>query len=322
MKTRKLTLSLILACGFIAAALAVFLLVDGNPDLVPVNIIPDHGYITQEDYWHYIDRQGFDHPDPASLFEKGLVNKHTLPFFFFLNETYRGLGAAEQSEAVRAHMQLILATPEKAQRMFELYRAHEEYRKELMGNHDRWFSRLAPGEMIATLRDLQKFRRVRFGREAADALFGVEVKSLEYTIRKHAIITGKRAGGIEKEKRLARLRLEMWGDQSETIDSRLTPAQRCEEKINIYENDFADLGEKERLDRIRGIRLEFFPPEEVNRLEGADRRSRNTRKKDRDYYRRSRPILDARDLTETEKNEKLMDLQNEIYGAPGGSGLR
>ncbi len=107
------------------------------------------------------------------------------------------------------------------------------------------------------------------------------------------------------------------------IDSWQTTARwRCEEKIALYENDFRDLDEEERLKRIRRIRLEFFPPDEVKRMEAADRRSALARRRDREYYRRSRPILEDRDITDAEKGELLMKLQHEIYGPPGAAGSR
>ncbi len=50
------------------------------------------------------------------------------------------------------------------------------------------------------LREMQDARRARFGSERADILFSTEIKSLEYTLRKHAIITDKKMPGREKEK--------------------------------------------------------------------------------------------------------------------------
>lgn len=311
----------IIAGTAIAAALA-FIFLFRFADPVPINIITDHHDITARDYQDFMARREFDHPDHGALFANGVVTRQTIPFLNHLAMQYRELPEPGRTKAVNDAIIGLLGPGDRGDAMLEIARLHLANQREEAKHRIRWFSERDMEKVLVNLREMQDARRARFGRERADILFGTEIKSLEYTLRKHAITTDKKMPGREKEKRLTSLRKSMWGNEAATIDSWQTPAQRCGEKIALYENDFRDLDEDERLKRIRQIRLEFFPLDEVKRMEAADRRSAIARRRDREYYRRSRPILEDRDITDAEKSELLMNLQHEIYGSPGGAGIR
>lgn len=321
MKSLTRAYPFILAGTAVSAVLSLFFL-SCSPDPVPVNIITDHGDITAEDYRRFMGRRTFDHPDPATLFANGAVTRQTIPFLNHLAEQVRDLPESEREEAVNNLIRSILGPSDHTSALLQISRIYRVTLEEEGRHRRRWFSERDMEKLIANLLELQELRRSRFGKKTADTLFGTEIKSFEYALRKHGIITDKKATGLEKEKRLASLRVSMWGEEAATVDAWQTPAQRCEEKIALYENDFEDLDEEERRKRIRKIRLDYFTPEEVNRMEAADRREVIARRRDREYYRRSRPIIDDRDITDTEKSELLMELQHEIYGSPGGAGRR
>lgn len=282
-------------------------------------IIPRTRRITQEDYWNAINKaRPFAGNDAEAFFREDVANKHTLDFFGFLQNRFQDMEYAEHMEAVRQYLRDTIHPPEKAEEMYELYGKYNEYQKEFYFNQSRLVKTGTPAEMLESLRDIQEARRAHFGREAADAIFGVEVKSNEYALRKQTIIGDTGLTGSEKEERLSTLRREMWGAEADTVEGKQDPRERYREKLKIYEADLSRMDDGERATLIRKLRQDLFTSEEVERMEKSDRQLAFIKARDREYSVKRHAIMDS-DLSEEEKNRKIRELHNQIYGGSGTS---
>ncbi len=305
----------LIAAGLTAAVVLIFFLLKDNSTRESAGIIDNKYHITQQDYWdsHHAG-ETFESSAAKDYFSQGVANKHTLDFFSFLQDRFRDMGYDEHMKAVRGYLYGTIRPREKAEEMYELYAKYNDYQKELYMDRDRWAPGGTPEEMLENLRKIQDFRRQRFGKDAADAIFGVEVKSSEYALRKQIIIGDTGMAGAEKEKRLASLRRDMWGDQGDAADGPQRPLDRYNEKLKIYEADLASMTAEERDQKIREFRRELFTPEEAERMESADLQLKLLRARDSEYSRLSRSILDDKNLSEQEKNRRIRELHNRIYG--------
>ncbi len=284
----------------------------------PAGIINKKYLITREDYWQSLRPAGrFDSNAIGTYFVNEAANKHTLDFFGHLQDRFKDMEYDDHMRAVREYLHETIRPDEKAEEMFELYGRYNEYQKELYLDQKRWAASGTPEAMLENLREMQEFRRQHFGQDAADAIFGVEVKSNEYALRRQIIIGETGITGKEKEARLASLRREMWGDQADIIDAGQDPRDRYLEKLKIHEAELAGMNEEERERQIREFRREVFSPAEAGLMDNADRQLKYIRDRDRDYARLSRAILDDRDLSEAEKNRKIRELHSRLYGGYG-----
>jgi len=316
---RKISIKTIIIVGtIILIVIITFFILKKNQSSDTAGILHKKYPITQEDYWNsFNNAKSFDDDETGTYFMQDVANKHTLDLFSFLQSKFKDMEYNEHMQAVRDYLLDKIRPPEKAEEMYVLYGKYNEYQKELYLDQKRWVKNGTPEEMLENLREIQEFRRQHFGQETADAIFGVEVKSNEYALRKQIIIGGSRLTGGEKEERLVSLRREMWGDQADTIDDRISLQDRYNEKMKIFKGDLAGMSEEEREQKIREFRREIFSPEAVERMENADRQLKYMKQRDSEYSRLSRGILDDKGLTEQEKNRKIRQLHDQIYGGYG-----
>lgn len=310
---------IVIALGVLIVIITAITLITRSKRAVPPNII-DRNRISLEDYRKIFNTASFEKSDPSSYFAKNVANRYTVDYFNFMMKKFRNDDFGKHLDSVHDYIFSNINPPEKAERMFELYRQYVDYQKELYVNQNRYTDQETPDGKLAGLRDLQEFRRKRFGDETADALFGVEVKSAEYAIRRQALVTDTPLDGPEKERKLAELRREMWGSESEGVDELQSPEYRCDEKLRIYEQDLARMSEADREAKIREIRSEFYPPEQVARMEGADRQVKAMRDREAGYARESREIIGNGSLSQSEKEGKLRELHRRVYGTAANPG--
>jgi len=278
-------------------------------------IIDKKQRITPQDYWNYLDARGRVNSRSAeNSFADTIANEHTLDFFSDLQGRFKDMAYDEHMRAVRRYLHETIRPPEKAEEMYRLYGTYNNYQKEIYLDQKRWNAGGTPEKMLENLREIQELRRRHFGKDTADSIFGVEVKGNEYALRKQIIIGDTGMAGAEKEKRLASLRRDMWGDQGDAADGPQRPLDRYNEKLKIYEADLASMTAEERDQKIREFRRELFTPEEAERMESADLQLKLLRARDSEYSRLSRSILDDKNLSEQEKNRRIRELHNRIYG--------
>lgn len=310
--------TVLIAAGTISAVIIVLLIATNRQSRDTAIIIGSKHPVTQEDYWNSLNtKDRFDSTGAADCFRDVVANNHTLDFFNFLQGNFKELVYSDHMKAVRTYLHDTIRPPEKAEEMYELYGRYTEYQKEIYLDQKRWAASGSPEVMLENLKKIQEMRRQRFGHDTADSIFGVEVKSNEYALRKQIVIGDTALRGREKEERLAALRREMWGEQADTVDGRQSPVDRYGEKLKIHQADLASMDEQDRARKISEIRREIFTPEEAGRMDDADRQLKLTRKRDSEYSRLSRAILDDNKLSEQEKNRQIRELHNSLYGGPG-----
>ena len=76
----------------------------------------------------------------------------------------------------------------------------------------------------------------------------------------------------------------------------------------------SDLSEKQKQDKLTEIRKSIFPPDVVLRLEAVDVKIEAEKERDAQYQEDYNDIMNRNDISSDEKNYKIKELQNRIYG--------
>jgi lipase chaperone LimK len=282
----------------------------------------DEGYVIDpdrdiklKDVENFHKNYEFDDNEIRDYFSTGVINNYTLLFFMSMDERFKdSKNLEEHMEKAREYLYSVMS-PEEAERLLLVYRTYMNYQVTLADRTARWGNPTTPEEAIAFLHKLQEYRREVFGREAADALFGVSVKAQEYPIRRNMIVGDKDLYGAEKDKRLGELNRDMWAEEAEAVEAYREPYARYQEKLQIYEKDLAEMrSEEDRQEKIREFREELFTPEQVARLDEVDRIIAADRKKEETYRAREERVKSDPNLDADERAEKIRELQDEIFG--------
>jgi len=168
--------------------------------------------------------------------------------------------------------------------------------------------------MLALLYRVQIFRREAMGKETADALFGAEVKEKEYFLRREMVIADPALYGRDKERRLDKLKSDMWEGEAIPIGEDDTPYNRYQLKMQLYAKDLAGLGEKERKLKIEEFRKEFFTREQIGKLRDVDARMSGEQETLKRYREAEKKILEARDMPRALREQKINALQDDYFG--------
>jgi len=155
---------------------------------------------------------------------------------------------------------------------------------------------------------------IELDRETADALFGAEVKEKEYFLRREMIIADPALYGRDKERRLDKLKSDMWEGEAIPIGEDDIPYNRYQLKMQLYAKDLAGLGEKERKLKIEEFRKEFFTREQIGKLRNADARMAGEKETLKRYREAEKKILEARDMPRVQSKQKINALQDEYFG--------
>ncbi len=284
---------------------------DGN-DLGP-SIIGDNVKISAQDIHLNLKGIKFDNDAIAKHFSGSVVTPFTVKFFKFLQRRFRDMDFDAHLRAVEEYLHRTM-DPARAAEMFELYKRFLDYEKKLSETARKWPMPTTSQEAIQYLRNVQKYRRDFFGNEIADVLFGAQVKHQEYSIRKQSIIADNNLYGKDKEKLINKLRRDMWGEDGNTIDNSMRPYDQYREKIAMYDKDLSELDENTRKEKIKEYRREYFSPEIVERLDKVDEQLEMEKKSEADYRAKEQKIMSDPNLTAQQKEEKILELQNEMFG--------
>jgi lipase chaperone LimK len=202
----------------------------------------------------------------------------------------------------------------EAQRLFEFYKKYLKCEIEI-GSNQKYRAKIPdPKLILALLYKIQNVRRDRLGKETADALFGSEVKEREYLLRRAITIGDNTLYGKEKENRLQKLKYDMWDDEVISIGEDRNPYNRYQLKLLLYQKDLAELSMEERTKKIEEFRKEFFSKEQIKRLCEVDDQIAKDKEKMERYRAAERKILDSRNITEEEKDERIKALQEKFFG--------
>ncbi|MCP3922933.1 MAG: lipase chaperone [Desulfobacterales bacterium] len=199
--------------------------------------------------------------------------------------------------------------------IFETYKSYLTCEVDISKNIDmKSINSFDPLEVIEALSNVQNLRRLKMGDDLADALFGAQVKSSEYSIRKAAILRDDSLYGNEKEEALQTLNNDMWGDESDDVGKNLSAYNLYQEKLNIYKKDIEELGSEEKSEMIRNFRKDFFSEDAVKNLEAVESRREEEKNRESLYNEKEKEIVDSQDLDDDAKIEKIEALQDEIFG--------
>lgn len=277
------------------------------------DIIGDNVKISAQDIHLNLKGIKFDNDAISKHFSGSIVTPFTVKFFKFLQRQFRDMDYEAHLRAVEEYLHRTMDTARAAE-MFELYKRFLAYEKGLAETARSWPMPTTSKEAIEYLRNVQKYRRDFFGNDVADILFGAQVKHQEYSIRKQNIIADKNLYGKDKEKLISKLRQDMWGEDGATIDNSLRPYDQYREKLAIYEKDLSELDENSRKEKIREYRQQYFSPEIVERLEKVDEQLALDQKTEQDYRAKEQKIMSDPNLTAQQKEEKILELQSEVFG--------
>ncbi len=151
------------------------------------------------------------------------------------------------------------------------------------------------------------------GKENADMLFGSEVKEREYNLRRAIIIGDNTLYGKEKEARLQKLKSDMWDGEVNLMVEESNPYNRYQFKMQLYQKDLSELGEKEQKLKIDEFRKEFFTKEEIKKLAAVDKQIAQEKQNMERYRLAERNILNLRDIPSEEKAKRIKLLQDEFF---------
>jgi lipase chaperone LimK len=302
-----------------AAGIVILVIISGH---IVVKKKSDEGYVIDKSYniklkdiETYYKSMDFNEENVKEIFGENVINQYTLKFFQSMDEKFKDAKNLEDHlEKARLYLYSVMSS-EEADKVLAVYKTYMNFQLSLAGKTKVWGSPTTPEEAIAYLHTLQEYRREVFGKENADALFGVSVKAQEYPIRRGVIIGDKDAYGAEKEKKLKELNKDMWGEEADSVEAYAKPYTRYQEKLQIYKKDLDELGsDAEKQAKIRKFREELFTPEQVQRLDEVDRVIGDEKKREENYAAQESRIKSDPNLDKEEKEKKIRELQDETFG--------
>lgn len=315
-KNRKI---IITAFVILAVGLIGYIIYTKQSKDVPVNIVSSSKNIPVQDAKMFL--KGFPaqtvNEDPRKYFSKDIVNLYTVRFFKFIQSQIEFTTREQHLQTVKNYLYSVL-DPQKADEMFALYEKFLDYEIGLRDKTKSWSQPGTNDDLLRYLQTIHNYRREIFGTEAADAMWGAEVKAREYSIRKNGIMLDKNLYGAEKEKKIGVLKDEMWGADAASIED---PPQSdpekfasYQEKQAIYQKDLQELPADQRQEKVREFRKEYFSAEQIARLEKVDEELEADKRKETDYYAREKEIMNDSSLNDDKKAEAIKELQNNVFG--------
>lgn len=255
----------------------------------------------------------FDESDSKEFFAEDVVNPHTLKFFKFLQKKFKDMEFDEHLAAIKEYLFSIMSEDE-AKKLYAIYKMFVEYEINMNKKLNEWGNPMNPEEALAILKNIHEYRRKFFGKELADALFGVETKAKEYPLRRKSILNDDSLYANEKEEKIKKLNKDMWGEEAEAVENIPEPYAKYKEKLQLYNKDMSEMSEDDKQAKVRDIRKSLFTPEVVARLEGVDRQLEKEKDNEEKYYATEESIMNDPDLSDEEKTKKIAELQSRIFG--------
>lgn len=272
--------------------------------------------ISNDDMRKYFTRdKDFNKRKVKDQFSSALVNHDTLNFFQYMDDLFKdSKDLTDNMEKARKYLYSVLP-PQQANQMLDLYETYVNYQIDLQPKLMEFVKAGTPDEALANLSRLQEYRRVVFGKEIADIIFGASQKAEEYSIRRNMIITDNNMYGFEKERKLSILNETMWGSETMPFDENLTPCARYQEKLRLYNDDLAALRTEEEKEALRQqLQRQTLYPEQIQALADVDLQLAEEKKTNDQYYVREKEILNDPNITQETKDMKIRELQDATFG--------
>ncbi len=276
-------------------------------------VLDKNHHVTGEDLKLYFRSIDLASPDAGRYFSGSIANPQTIRFFKTLQRKYSQMSLEDHLKAVKDYLFSIMS-PQKAEEAFSLYSKFTSYETSLLQDSKRWKKPRNPEDALEYLHRIQEYRREYFGRDTADQLFGTEVKLQEYHIRKGSIAGDKNLYGAEKEKKVAQLQSDMWGDEGGSVEGLVKPYNQYTEKLQMYQRDLNETDDSGRREKIEEFRKEIFPPDVVRRFEKIDEEIAADTRKESSYRKAETTIRNDPNLSAEEKQKRIESLQNDVFG--------
>ena len=278
-------------------------------------VLDKNNSIKLKDIETYYKRVDFNDGSVKDYFSDKIINPYTLKFFQSLEKKFSDSKDLDgHLDAVRRYLYSVMPA-EEADKLMAVYETYMKYQMSLADKTKQWGTPTTAEEALDFLRKIHQYRRDTFGKENADALFGVSVKAEEYPIRRGMVVYDEKLYGAEKEKRLKELNKEMWGDEANSVEEYTNSYNRYLEKQAIYKRDLAEMrSDEDRQAKIKEFRQELFTPEQVARLDDVDKQIESDKKKESDYLVQENRIKSDPNLDGPDKEEKIKALQDQVFG--------
>ncbi|HNX23876.1 MAG TPA: lipase secretion chaperone, partial [Spirochaetota bacterium] len=251
-------------------------------------------------------------------FKDNLINKYTLKFFKYLQETFKDMTYDQHIEAVRKYLYDSMDS-ESADKLLVIYKKFLDYENRIAAEISGIKDLETTDDFLNILLKMKKMQIEIFGEKDADIIFGASLKSQEYPIRRAGIVNDKSLYGKEKEERISKLNKEMWGSEGEELEKNRKPYTQYTEKIETYSKDLSEMTESDKLKKIKEFRAQVFSPDIVQRLEEVDSLMEAEKQKELSYLSAYSEITNNKDLNEKEKKEMIYNLQNKTFGEEADS---
>lgn len=238
-----------------------------------------------------------------------------LKYFKFIQSKFNAsTNLATHSNDVWSY--LLSAMPKKeAEKIFAMYKKYLDCEIGLATKVSEMGQPKTLNEILDNLAKVQDYRRQILGNEMADGLYGAEIKTREYSLRRGSIVGNNELYGADKENAIQQLTSDMWEESSEQVQAVQTPYNRYKEKLEIYRKDFKEMGsEEEREEKISEFRNQFFSSETVARLENVDMQIKSEKAAESLYREKETEINASTSLSEKEKKETIESLQTKYFG--------
>jgi lipase chaperone LimK len=274
--------------------------------------------LSYSDVRDYLKKVDFKDIKSREYFKDNLINKYTLKFFKFLQETFKEMNYDQHLEAVRKYLYDSMDS-DSADKLLEIYKVFLEYENRLASELNNMKDLNTTEDFLGILLKMRKMQVEMFGEKNADIIFGASLKSQEYPIRRAGIVNDPALYGKEKEDKIKKLNAEMWGKDAEDIENNRKPYTRYTEKIEAYSKDLSEMGESDKALRIKEFREEVFSPEIVQRLEEVDSLMDAEKQKELSYMSAYSDIENNSELSDKEKQDMIFKLQNNTFGEEADS---
>jgi lipase chaperone LimK len=293
-------------------ALVIFITIHILTDKIEERYTEKH-YIFDKDFRSNQKKTG---SSTSKYFSDGMVTAETLNFFRIIERRFAVQSIKQLNEHFNEvgkylHYQF---KEYEAQRLFESYKKYLKCEIEI-GSNQKYRAKIPdPKLILALLYKIQNVRRDRLGKETADALFGSEVKEREYLLRRAITIGDSTLYGKEKENRLQNLKRDMWDGEDVSIGEADNPYNRFQLKMLLYQKDLAELSMEERTKKTEEFRKHFFSKEQIKKLREVDDQIAKEKANMERYRAAEKRILDSKDMTQEEKDERIKALQEKFFG--------
>lgn len=274
--------------------------------------------LSYSDVRDYLKKVDFNDTKNREYFKDNLINKYTLKFFKFLQETFKEMNYDQHLEAVRKYLYDSMDSA-SADKLLEIYKIFLQYENRLASELNSMKDLNKTEDFLGILLKMRKMQVEMFGEKNADIIFGASLKSQEYPIRRAGIINDPTIYGKEKEDKIKKLNAEMWGKEAGEIENNRKPYIRYTEKIEAYSKDLSEMSDDAKASKMKQFREEVFSPEIVQRLEEVDSLMDAEKQKELSYMSAYSDIENNSELSAKEKQDMIFKLQNSTFGEEADS---